>query len=754
MDPKNAIEIRNIVKTFKIEVEDPEKKGGILNRNPTKTIENKVLDGITLDIRKGDVLGVLGRNGSGKSTFLSMIARIMEPDSGTIECSGKVASILELGMGFHQDMSGRENIYLKGELYGFSRKEMDSKIDRIIEYSGISKYIDNPVRTYSSGMSGRLAFSIMMNVDSDIMLVDEILSVGDAAFMAKAKEHFKKLARSGKTVVFVSHSINDVADMCNRAVWIEDGKIIRDGKAKDVCAEYQNKMSSSPEIIADLAEAGVAESQYELAMMYRDGTNFDKSEELYNEWMKKAADQGHTLAQVEYADILLERGNEDDISKAMNLYHSAANKGNNDARMKIASFRKNTNDDDLRIEIKKIFLKMAEEGDPINQFKCADYLIKTAWTNEDRKEAFKWFLKSSENGYPNATHQVALMQRDGVGTAKNYEEMEKNLKKASDFGFLPSIILLADTYIQGRLIPKNEKSAFEQYLKGARLGNGRCQYQVAIMYRDGIGTDIDVDESEKWFELYPYSITLWNDMWAADWAKIHDDYNSSLINRMYSKCAHGGNIAALSNILNSAIANNKFGKNEYGEVVKLMEFMAKNGNLDAARRMGNLYYDGVGVKKDYSTAIKWYEKAALLGDQWSKNRLGEMYRDGKGTYPDVEKAKEWFTKASIFGNTISISNILNLYSTGILDKDQFYEKHMNILKKLAENGNLDAARRMGNLYYDGVGVKKDYSTAIKWYEKAALLGDQWSKNRLGEMYRDGKGTYPDVEKATRWLIDS
>ena len=116
MDPKNAIEIRNIVKTFKIEVEDPEKKGGILNRNPTKTIENKVLDGITLDIRKGDVLGVLGRNGSGKSTFLSMIARIMEPDSGTIDCSGKVASILELGMGFHQDMSGRENVYVKGEV--------------------------------------------------------------------------------------------------------------------------------------------------------------------------------------------------------------------------------------------------------------------------------------------------------------------------------------------------------------------------------------------------------------------------------------------------------------------------------------------------------------------------------------------------------------------------------------------------------------------------------------------------------------
>ena len=754
MDPKNAIEIRNIVKTFKIEVEDPEKKGGILNRNPTKTIENKVLDGITLDIRKGDVLGVLGRNGSGKSTFLSMIARIMEPDSGTIECSGKVASILELGMGFHQDMSGRENIYLKGELYGFSRKEMDSKIDRIIEYSGISKYIDNPVRTYSSGMSGRLAFSIMMNVDSDIMLVDEILSVGDAAFMAKAKEHFKKLARSGKTVVFVSHSINDVADMCNRAVWIEDGKIIRDGNAKDVCAEYQNKMSSSPEIIADLAEAGVAESQYELAMMYRDGTNFGKSEELYEEWMKKAADQGHTLAQIEYADILLERGNEDDISEAMSLYQSAANKGNDDARVKIASFRKNTDDDDLHTEIKKIFLKMAEEGDPINQFRCADYLLKTAWTNEDRKEAFEWFLKSSENGYPNATHQVALMQRDGVGTTKNYEEMEKNLKKASDSGFLPSIILLADTYIQGRLIPKNEKGAFEQYLKGARLGNGKCQYQVAVMYRDGMGTEIDVDESEKWFERFSYSTTIWNNIWAADWAKMQDDSDSALIEKIYLRSAYGGNTIALSNILNTAIANNEFNEKKYDDLMNSLKFLAENGNIDAARRVGTYYYDGAGVKKDYSVAIKWYEMAALLGDQWSKNRLGEMYKDGKGTTPDMEKAMEWFAETSIFGNTVAIANILNIYSTEILEKDIFYEKNINFLKKLAMNGSVDAARRVGTYYYDGAGVKKDYSVAIKWYEMAALLGDQWSKNRLGEMYKDGKGTTPDMEKAIRWLIES
>ena len=297
MAENNALELVGITKSFTIEVEDTEKKG-ILNKNPTKKITNLVLDNITINIKKGETLGVLGRNGSGKSTFLSIIARILEPDSGTIVRNGKIASILELGMGFHPDMSGRENIYLKGELYGFSRKEIDKKIDTIIEYSGISKYIDNPIRTYSSGMTGRLAFAIMVNVDSDIMLVDEVLSVGDTSFELKAREHFKKLAQSGKTILFVSHNINFIESVCNRAIWIESGKIIRDGPAKLVCSEYQNKMSESPEIIEDLAMAGVPDAQYKLALMYRDGKEFGQNDTLYTEWIKRAANSGHTRAQV------------------------------------------------------------------------------------------------------------------------------------------------------------------------------------------------------------------------------------------------------------------------------------------------------------------------------------------------------------------------------------------------------------------------------------------------------------------------
>ena len=161
------------------------------------------------------------------------------------------------------------------------------------------------------------------------------------------------------------------------------------------------------------------------------------------------------------------------------------------------------------------------------------------------------------------------------------------------------------------------------------------------MYRDGIGTELDVDESEKWFERFSYSTTIWNNIWAADWAKMQDGFDPSLIEKIYLRSAYGGNTIALSNILNTAIANNEFNEKKYDDLMNSLEFLAENGNIDAARRIGTYYYDGAGVKKDYSEAIKWYEKAALLGDQWSRIRLGEMYRDGKGTLPDTEKAVKW-----------------------------------------------------------------------------------------------------------------
>ncbi len=744
MDPKNAIEVRNITKSFKIEIEDSEKKGTLFNKNPRKTIINTVLNDISLDIKKGDVLGVLGRNGSGKSTFLSIIARIMEADSGTIERAGKIASILELGMGFHPDMSGRENIYLKGELYGFSKAEMESKVEKIIDYSGIRKYIDNPMRTYSSGMSGRLAFAVMVNVESDIMLVDEILSVGDATFTSKAKEHFKKLAKSGKTVIFVSHSLTDMSEMCNRCIWIENGKIVKDGNAKAVCAEYQNKMSSSPEIISDLAEAGVAESQYQLALLYRDGiSGFGKSSELYKEWMKRASDQGHTLAQVQYADILMAEGG--DNSEAFNLYKSAANKGNNEARVKISSFGKGKKDE-LGEKIKEIYLRMGETGEPIHQFRCADYLLKTAWTNEDKIEAFQWFMKSAEQGYPSALYQVGIMYRDGLGTTRDYYKMAEFLEKASDSGSVSALTLLADIYFQGKLLPKDDKKAFDLYLKAAELGNGKSQYQTAVMYRDGVGTEPNTDEADRWFEKFSHSAVIWNCFWAADWARMY--YDPETVKAIYYRAAEGGLIAALGNILNIDASAGK----DCSQVIKQLKLFADRGNVDALVRMGSTYFDAVGVERDYSKALTMYEAATKLGSTWSYCRLGDMFRDGKGVKPNIGEAVSWYRKASAFVSTTASGAILELIQAGLVEKNQLFDEFFYSLKQLGENGVADAMKKIGNMYYDGTNIKRDYSESLLWYEKASRIGDRRSQVRTADMYREGKGTPIDSQKAAERYI--
>ena len=272
-----AIELKDVTKSFKLETRQEDSGKAVLSRKKRVVVENKVLNGISLSVRKGEILGVLGRNGSGKSTLLSIMAKILEPDSGTVEIDGKVASILSLSMGFQYEMSGRENIYLKGELYGFSRKDMDEKLDAIVDFSGIGKHIDNPIKTYSTGMVSRLAFSIMLHVDAEIMLVDEVLSTGDASFSAKASSAFKKLMRNGKTVVFVSHNVSAVEEMCSRVVWIDGGKAVADGAPKVVCSKYSLAMSRSFDVVYDQAQFGVAASQYRLALMYRDGDTVEKT---------------------------------------------------------------------------------------------------------------------------------------------------------------------------------------------------------------------------------------------------------------------------------------------------------------------------------------------------------------------------------------------------------------------------------------------------------------------------------------------
>lgn len=235
----NAIVVKNVTKSFNVFYDKTNTiKEKLLFWNKAKKEVRIVLEDINLNIKKGEVVGLIGINGSGKSTLLKLMTKIIYPNKGTVETYGKLTSLLELGAGFHPDFSGRENIYFNASIFGLTRQEIDKRLDQIIEFSELREFIDNPVRTYSSGMYMRLAFSVAINVDAEILLIDEILSVGDQHFQEKCFQKIEDLKAAGKTIVFVTHSMGSVERFCTRAVWLHQGKIRMDGDVHEVIQEY------------------------------------------------------------------------------------------------------------------------------------------------------------------------------------------------------------------------------------------------------------------------------------------------------------------------------------------------------------------------------------------------------------------------------------------------------------------------------------------------------------------------------------
>lgn len=238
-----VIKVKDVYKSFKIYYDKGSSlKEKVLFKNRNRHEVHEVLKGISMSIKKGEVVGLIGENGSGKSTLLKLMTRIIYPDKGEIQIKGKVSSLLELGAGFHPDMTGRENIYTNASIFGLTKKEIDERLEAIIEFSELGEFIDNPVRTYSSGMYMRLAFSVAINVDAEILLVDEILAVGDASFQAKCFKKMQEIKNEGKTIVIVSHDLTSIERLCDRAVWIDDGLKKIEGRPHDAIAKYLDKI--------------------------------------------------------------------------------------------------------------------------------------------------------------------------------------------------------------------------------------------------------------------------------------------------------------------------------------------------------------------------------------------------------------------------------------------------------------------------------------------------------------------------------
>jgi ABC-type polysaccharide/polyol phosphate transport system ATPase subunit len=203
------------------------------------------LNNVSFDVAEGGSLAVVGPNGAGKTTLLSVIAGLTFPEEGKVTVNGRVAALLELGSGFHSDLTGAENVRLNAALLGFSRKKAREHFDAIVEFSGIGEFIDEPLRTYSAGMTMRLAFSVAMNVEPEVLLIDEVLAVGDQAFQAKCTQRILELKRAGKALVCASHVVKTLKELCNQAIWLEHGRVVMDGSVAEVLDAYQTAASAA-----------------------------------------------------------------------------------------------------------------------------------------------------------------------------------------------------------------------------------------------------------------------------------------------------------------------------------------------------------------------------------------------------------------------------------------------------------------------------------------------------------------------------
>jgi len=235
----SAIVVNDVWKKFRLYDERNQSlKAAVMRGRRARYREFDALKGVSFEIPEGTTFGLIGENGSGKSTLLKCIARILRPDGGDITTTGKISALLELGAGFHPELSGRENVYLNGAILGMSKKQLEERFDEIVDFAGLAEFIDSPVKNYSSGMYVRLGFSVAINVDPDILLVDEVLAVGDEAFQRKCSEKFAELKESGKTIVVVSHALGTMRTLCDRLALLEHGNLVDVGDAGHIVDEY------------------------------------------------------------------------------------------------------------------------------------------------------------------------------------------------------------------------------------------------------------------------------------------------------------------------------------------------------------------------------------------------------------------------------------------------------------------------------------------------------------------------------------
>ncbi|MBI4882965.1 MAG: ABC transporter ATP-binding protein [Actinobacteria bacterium] len=275
-DPTVILAVDHLVKSFRIHHQKSNSlKQLIAGRGRNRYDDFLAVDDVTFDVHEGEVFGIIGQNGSGKSTLLKCMAGILQPNAGSVRVTRRMGALLELGAGFHPELSGRENVYLNAAILGMGRKEIALRFDEIVDFSGLHAFIDQPAKTYSSGMYVRLAFAVAINVDPQLLIVDEILAVGDVSFQRRCLEKFVEFRNEGRTIVLVTHDLGSVKSLCDRAIWLERGKAIDEGDPSDLVEAYTERMLGAEAPAADgSVRRGSGEIRITKVEMFVNGSAF------------------------------------------------------------------------------------------------------------------------------------------------------------------------------------------------------------------------------------------------------------------------------------------------------------------------------------------------------------------------------------------------------------------------------------------------------------------------------------------------
>ena len=342
---KTVIKVSNLIKTYRLGAiggktlrEDLSDFGAkIFGKQKPKKGKFNALDGISFEVKKGEVLGIIGHNGAGKSTLLKLLSKITAPTNGTIEYDGRISGLLEIGTGFHPELTGRENVYLSGAILGMTKQEISKKFDQIVEFAGLKEFIDTPVKRYSSGMYVRLAFSVASHLDSEILIMDEVLAVGDASFQEKCISKMSSLSNdNGRTVLYVSHNMNTIRKLCSRCIVLDHGKIVFDGDTEKAIAVYIDK-NFNKESCLDLANGERSDLLISDNLRFKNARYLNKDDCVFDKGSKVELDLQFNVKEAinDLAFRIVIKGFDDTPITAGFAYGVKSFSGENKARLEI-----------------------------------------------------------------------------------------------------------------------------------------------------------------------------------------------------------------------------------------------------------------------------------------------------------------------------------------------------------------------------------------------------------------------------------